>query len=252
MKVLARIGILAIVIAVGYGIFYYEARISRNNEIALAASEHNHAQFDSLVRYIKQVDCQNVYVDSMRQVLDMHHKLRHKDSTLVLEDGWSVADSTIQDTTETEALQLKSATLEVHLTSGADDQELYKGNWIDHSNDLEMGYHTNGVYQEVKLAFSGISFPQNAEIQEAYVMFCAKSSNSGELKLSVNQVEWKPESWTAGEWYRTPDIKASVVPGSYLVHILPGVEKTYRNAWAWDQDDKTLAPKLIIKYNYYE
>ncbi len=175
--------------------------------------------------------------------------------------------------------------VEVRVTASSDDAEerIATGKVILTSADLDLGKDAGGstVYDQiVGLRFSGLSIPQGAVIQNAYIQFQADETTSAATSLTIEGedtddaptftttkwnistrsrttsfVSWSPVPWTkgdAGADQQTPNIAAVIQEivnrsgwssGNDLAIIISGTGERVAESY-----DGSLAPLLIVEF----
>ena len=161
--------------------------------------------------------------------------------------------------------------LTIPIDASADDWEQFGGAG---SGDLEFGL--NGSAQTVGLRFDGITIPNGAVLQEAFIRFTAQETQTGAANLivgiegtenaagytnatapqtrtTVDDFDWKPEAWTEGQSYELDvlDLVSGVVEndgiddGALSFIIRPDTNPGSRVADSFDApgDDQ---PELVL------
>jgi hypothetical protein len=174
------------------------------------------------------------------------------------------------------------AVIDVRVSASTDDAEQQQaGNIKQSSTDLEMVLDGSNV-QTIGLRFTGISIPQGAAINDAYIQFQAKKSDSQETNLTIRgedvddgltfsstpfgissrpqttaSASWSPEPWTtgqAGESQQTTDLSAIVQEivnrpgwdsGNALVLIIGGSGKRVAHSF---NGSPSAAPLLHVEF----
>ena len=128
------------------------------------------------------------------------------------------------------------------------------------------------------LRFSGLDVPTGAEITDAYFEFVAYENDSGSANLKIqvqnttnaapfyakplsrsylpDAVDWTPESWTAGQTYRTSNIATliervvadgDIDSNDTLAFLISGSGE--RVAHSFDSNAQNSEPRLVIEYD---
>jgi hypothetical protein len=172
--------------------------------------------------------------------------------------------------------------LDIPIAASADDaEEAPSGTVAKASTALELVYKTSE--QTVGLRFVGVSAPQGATIQNAYVQFEAKKTDSSSVTLTIRgedadnpgtfttaafnisnrlttgmSATWTPDPWTVlnqrGPLQQTPDLSSVIQEivdrpnwaGNALVLIITGDGSTGRRRA--DAFNGGTAPMLHIEY----
>ncbi|MEO1053284.1 MAG: Ig-like domain-containing protein [Bacteroidota bacterium] len=173
---------------------------------------------------------------------------------------------------------------EKRINASMDDvEENANGSMYTNSSDLELVADGSRGNQVIGMRFTGITVPQGATIDRAYVQFTTDETNSGTTNLTIRahdtndaaafttstnnvsnrtktsaSVAWNPPSWSsvgqAGSGQRTPELKAVVqevvnrsgwASGNDIVIIITGTGE--RTAEAYD-GTSSQAPLLHIEY----
>jgi hypothetical protein len=176
--------------------------------------------------------------------------------------------------------------LDIPIATSTDDVEEYarKGNIITGSSDLDM-LHTGSTQQSgIGLRFTGVSVPQGAIIETAWVQFQTDAVGSAAVSFTLKAqasdnappfttakynvtsratgsvaVDWQPPPWTVigerGPAQRTPELNAMIqevvsrtgwAPGNAIVIAITGPVGT--NSRTAEAFDGTFAPVLHIEY----
>ncbi|PSW03729.1 metallophosphoesterase [Photobacterium lipolyticum] len=175
-----------------------------------------------------------------------------------------------------------ATTLDVRVAASSDDaEEIASGRIRLTSADLEFVY--DGSEQTVGLRFNGVTMPQGASIERAYIQLQADETNSDTTLLAIeaeitdnastftssegnvslrkrtsNSVSWFPPPWTtvgeAGPDQRTPDIAPIIqeivdqpewVSGNSLAIIISGIGERVAESF---EGKSAAAPLLHVEY----
>ncbi|WNJ20200.1 Ig-like domain-containing protein [Pontibacter sp. G13] len=177
-----------------------------------------------------------------------------------------------------------SQTFQKRIAAGSDDvEEEDDGVMYTTSSDIELVADGSRGNQTIGLRFTGISVPQGATIDAAYIQFTCDETNTGTTNLTIQghdtddaaafstssynvsnrtrtsaSVNWSPASWSSvgqsGSAQRTPEMKSIVQEivnrggwsaGNDMVMILTGTGE--RTAEAYEGSAGS-APLLHIEY----
>jgi len=187
--------------------------------------------------------------------------------------------------TGTVALIPERVTKQVNQSSDDAEERVSGGTVDNNSTDLELVYDsgTGSNQQIVGMRFQDIQVPPGASIQNAYIEFTAKDTESTTVDLTISgqddpnpstfpeetsnlssrvqttaEVSWAPGAWTSGSKYTTPDLKTIVqeivdkgdwAAGNAMVLFVEGTSATTkRNAQSYDESSHTKGPTLVIDY----